>query len=229
MTFAKTHYIISTSDSSVEIVEDVSLMVMSRTEFENFLTPEHRRFIVDCIKRGLDDYDNPSYYAAEARRDHTPGVRAAIRNCHIIAHAQRALSDMSDLRVYNRNNRVLFVIADRVRVSFKRFDKDLRSRNYPTRQAVNYNKQTLFDADMPGEVTNIIAGYQHNGAETEYELYITCPIDKRNMWELQLSGNEILGLLSPEVESNTDQLVEKVRQKRVRVRKDVARKDVANE
>lgn len=82
---------------------------------------------------------------------------------------------------------------------------------------------------MPGEVTNIIAGYQHNGAETEYELYITCPIDKHNKWELQLSGNEILGLLSPEVESNTDQLVEKVRQKRVRVRKDVARKDVANE
>lgn len=208
-------------------------MINSVDDFKKLITPDHRRFIEDCIKGGLADYDNISYYSPEARRDHTQSVRAAIRNCHIVARAHRAIIDMPDLRVSMKGNRVLFIVADKVRLSFKKLDKNLRSHNYPTRQALDFLNQrsdsTLFGSDTYSEITNVVAGYKHNSTETEYELFITCPSDAYNNWEWKLSGEEeINSFLSSIPSQETVEITNKIHKKRVRVRSKPIRKDTAN-
>jgi hypothetical protein len=210
-------------------------MILDREEFLDVVTPEQRQFITDCIKRGLADYDNPDLYGEAARRVHTPSIRATIRNCHIVSHAKRGLLERSDIKVREKRNRVLFIISDKICVSFKKFDDNLRTRNYPTQQALAFEGQTLH-MDLPSEVTNIFAGYLFNQAETEYELFITCPVGKKNEWHLKLSGSaKVLDLFSTNREMSNgevkvvEEVVEKVQKRRVRIRSEAMRKDTANE
>lgn len=72
------------------MVKDGVLMELTEGEFLALLTPERRAFILDSVSNGVSDYDNPEFYGAEARRDHTRSVIAQIRNCHIVALPARA-------------------------------------------------------------------------------------------------------------------------------------------
>jgi hypothetical protein len=171
-------------------------MEMSEEEFLALLTPERKAFILESVSGGYGDYDNPKYYGAEARRDHTPAVVAQIRNCHIVARAQRALVGRSDIRVGTKGRRVLFIIADRARVSFKKLDRRLRPRNYPTRQARNFLRQNLPGLDQVRELTNIVAGYRPDELDTGFEVHVVCPKDERNVWEIKLSGAEVVDFFS---------------------------------
>jgi hypothetical protein len=174
-------------------------MPLSKEDFLAILTPERRQFIYECVSGGLGDYANPAYYSPEARRDHTPSVRASIRNCHIVGRAKRVLPQHTDIRIATKNNRIFFIIADMVRLSFKKFDKDLRSRNYPTKQSRDFNAQK-FDGFDVEPLTNVIAGYQTNVTETQFALFITCPDEQRNLWEVYLDGEEALTFLTtPEI------------------------------
>lgn len=173
-------------------------MIHDSETFLNIVTSEQRQFIANCINCGLADYNNPQFYSEEARRAHTPSTRAAIRNCHIIHHAKHALLERSDIRIKEKGNRVLFIIADKVCISFKKFDKNLRTRNYPTQQALAFEGQRL-DIELPDKVTNVFAGYLPNQAETEFELFIACPLRQRKylavevIWPGQSSGHVFHG------------------------------------
>src|SRR5436309_2248692 len=147
----------------------VSKEMIMRDKVVALLTTEIREFIVSCIQGGLADYYDPAYYGDAARREHTPGVRAAIRNCHILARANRATLEMSQVRAIIKRGRVMFIVADRLCVSFKKLNRDLRPRYVRTRQAEAFAMQTLWsDSDLPPMLTNVFAGYVSDAAETEF-------------------------------------------------------------
>ena len=78
------------------------------------VTPQGVQFIVDCIKKGYEDYSNPEYYSDEAKRDHTPSVAAACRNCHIVARAKRMSVEMQGfIQIHQKRGRTTFVLGCR--------------------------------------------------------------------------------------------------------------------
>lgn len=197
--------------------------------FEQVFPFECRRFILDWIRLGLGDYEDPFYYGPDARYDHTSSVRAQIRNCHIVARACCALIDRLDIRVMNKRGRILFLFNDKYLVSMKKFDGRLRTANVPTQQALNFQGQQQLDLEMPPQVLHIFAGYKYDLAEAHYEVYITCPNDQLNHWVWKISGAEIHDFFAKPA-TNADIIGStRIVQKRVRIRLDVQRKENGNE
>ena len=203
--------------------------LLNKEEFQRLLTPERRAFILECIRGGLEDYKNADFYSDAARRDHNPRVRANLRNCHIVGRACRAVVGRSDIRVFQRRGRVLFIIADTCVVSFKMFKRFLRTANIPTRQAEDYTRQNLFGLDLPPEMTGLCAGYLYEASETSYQMYITCPYDQENLWVWKLPGAEITDFLtSTEQEPSVGTIELAPRKRRVRIRAEVTKQDAEN-
>lgn len=169
--------------------------MITREDVENLLTAEIRAFLSDCIRGGLADYDDASNYSDVARRDHTPAVRAIIRNCHMVARANRAALEVNGVRAILRKGRPMFVVRDRLCVSFKKLNRHLRPRYVRTRQATAFASQTLWtEGEMPAQLTNVVAGYVPDAPEAVFEIWMICPGGERNMWALKLSGAEIVEL-----------------------------------
>jgi len=170
--------------------------MLTREDVLALLTSDRKNIILDSIRGGLAFYEDPTNYSAAARRDHTLRESATCRNSHIVARARRATAEMSDFCVKVVRGRVLFIIEDKLCVSFKKFDKRLRSRNYPTRQARAFLGQRTLELAFPPEMTNLVAGYKMDPAEVDYEVFITCPIGNKNAWQLRLFGEEIIDFFS---------------------------------
>jgi len=198
-------------------------MTMTKDEFLHLLTPERRAFMLDCVRGGWADYEDSNNYGAAARRDHSQSVRAQCRNSHIVARALRGIVEHPEIgiQVSQRGQRVLFIVGDQARVSFKKLDRRLRPRNYPTRQARAFLGQRLPWANEPAEITNLLVGYRPNAAETEFEVFATCPQDADNEWQMKLSRTEAVDFFDATSAARIeDALIARVSRKRVRIRKD---------
>lgn len=200
-------------------------MVKSRRDFLVQFTPEVKAFFWEPIVGGLGDYENLEFYSLDARRDHTPSVRAAIRNAHIIGRAKRMLIETPQVRMSNHRGRVMFIVNDLFRVSFKKLDRNLRSRYTPTKTATAFMTQTLPNFEMPAELTNLVAGYQFsNELESDFEVFIACPADDGNEWVLRLSAEEAKDFFAPTTDSSAPQY-----EKKVWLRKGATKKTQAHE
>jgi len=173
-------------------------LAISKQKFLGFLTQGRFDFVRDSVVGGLGDYEDPAFYSDAARRDHGPYERALLRRCHIVARANRALPDHPDIRIRKRGSRVTFIVADTVEISFKKLDKKLRTRNYPTQSALAFHAQEasptlpLLSLDDLEQTTHVFAGYVPvSDFATEFELFFTCPEKGRNMWEARLEGASI--------------------------------------
>ncbi|MFL5624338.1 MAG: hypothetical protein ACJ788_01945 [Ktedonobacteraceae bacterium] len=204
-------------------------MLISKVEFDKVFTAEHKRIILECFIGGLGDYNNPKYYSDEARRDHTKSARALLRNCHIIARMNRALMERHDIRAINKRGRVLFIFNDKLQFSIKKFDGHLRTSSIPTRQASAFKAQLPLDLDMPAELANIFTGYKYDLAETNYEIYVTCPDNEQNYWVWKISGAEIKDFFSNPAANIDDIGTISLKKPRVRIRPDAQRKAKENE
>jgi len=222
-------------------------MVMTREEFANFITAPQLKYIWDCIQGGLADYENLEYYGAGARLAHTKSLRAQIRNGHIVHRAKRTVMDRPELgiRFSDKGNRPLFYINERARLSLKKLGQNLRHSNYPTRQAVAFNRQlwpadvmeretagmvatALWPADVLLPATNVVGGYLLNDAETAFDVYIICPDGADNEWEWQLNGTDITELLGARKPEETT-AASKIRKRRLTIRPGAARKQRTDE
>lgn len=148
--------------------------------------------IEGSIRDGLAMYDDPTNYHPRIRLDHNRRTRAACRNTHIIACATRAGVGVAGVRISTKGSRTLFVYRDQVCVSFKLLDGRLRSRNYPTKQARDFSMQRFPNLDLPPQVTAVVAGYVPDASETSFELFVTCPMGTRNLWEMRFVGPDAL-------------------------------------
>lgn len=168
-------------------------MIKSSDEFKDFLSSEDHRFMLDSVLYGLAMYRNPAHYSPEATRDHGPRTRAEIRNSHIVAYAARHASDHPHIQHKKAYGRVLFTVRDKLCVSYKMFDKNLKTRSNPTRQARKFKNQQLpLTMEWPPEITTAFCGYRYlDVAQTQFDVYVVCPDGAENRWQYKLSGAEI--------------------------------------
>ncbi len=152
-------------------------------EAMNVLTPERAALIRRIMRAGLDIFTT---YEPRHLRDYAPRVSADVRNSHIVGEARRQTEGRTDFRVTVQRGRILFIIEERLCLSFKKLDRRLRSRNIPTRQARRFDRQLPLGFDLPPALTNIIAGYTLDRVGTPTAMFVTCPNDKENHWVLPL-------------------------------------------
>ena len=205
-------------------------MLITKDEFDKIFTVELKKLLLKCIHEGLADYNNPRYYSAEAKRDHTKSARAHIRHCHIVARMNRVVMEHSNIRAITRQGRPLFIFKDKLQFSIKKFDRRLRTSNVSTQQASAFKAQLPLGVDMPPKLTNVFAGYKYDLTEMFYEVYITCPDHEQNHWIWKISGAEITDFFSDSPTVNIDNIgTVSIKKPRVLVRPGAQRRAKENE
>lgn len=146
--------------------------------------------ILECINSAIRDYKKIDIFY---RTKYLKRTRANIINDYMLHNAQELLLDIPGIRWGRRGNSFYFLIQDKFKLKFKMFDKNLRSKNIPTRQSLAFVNQQdgLLFPDLPDPVTNIIAGYKWNPLQTDHNgIYIVCPHGFINAWVLELTSEK---------------------------------------
>ena len=122
----------------------------------------------------IDDLDQIPRLAHAKFRTYPPEVlpeldsraQAACIYAHMVAEADRRFLNKSAIVSKEINGLKVWLIDDKAVLRLKKMDEDGQSRNYPTKQAMDYDK----GLDLPGlppEAARVSAGYLLNPTQTE--------------------------------------------------------------
>jgi hypothetical protein len=114
----------------------------------------------------------------------TPTARAAVVHDLVIDNAAKKFA--SSAHIVDKSGLKLFVFGD-ICLRFKKHDRDLASRNQPTKQVKDFMGQRVLDG-VPA-VYNLEAGYVLDETETEIEATnLVCPKGHKNRpyWAIEL-------------------------------------------
>ena len=79
-------------------------------------------------------------YPAEFLIEHDPRAAAANTYCHMLAESERCLLGKRGIVPKDIRGLKVFLVEDKAVLRLKRMDEDGRSRNYPTKQARDYDR-----------------------------------------------------------------------------------------
>lgn len=120
----------------------------------------------DAITRyGMATYQN---YDALHRLEHDSRAVASCIYSHMAAEADRRWMGRPRLVHKVINGLKVWLVDDYAVIRFKRMDEDGRTRNYPTKQAKQYDRGMPLPG-LPLEADRLTVGYFPNPTETEVE------------------------------------------------------------
>lgn len=131
--------------------------------------------VMERLDGSLDAFDRIARQAHATYRaynplhlvEHSPRAQAACIYDHMVAEATRLFDGNPKVRPLELNGLLLWAFEDHTLVRFKKMDEDGRSRNYPTRQAIAFDRQYRLEG-VPPEPSRITVGYLLD--ETKVEL-----------------------------------------------------------
>jgi hypothetical protein len=107
---------------------------------------------------GLDRYQQ---YPADVRIEHDGRAAAACIYTHMVTLADELLTDKSGVVFKNIRGLKVWIIGERATIRFKKMDEDGRTRNYPTKQAREFDRQMSLPG-IPNPPLNLVVGYLAN-------------------------------------------------------------------
>jgi len=111
---------------------------------------------IDAICRGgLARYQE---YPPQYRIDHDGRAAANCIYSHMVALADAFLTDKPGVVFKNIKGLKVWILGDRATIRFKKMDEDGRSRNYPTKQARDFDRQYPLPG-IPHPPLNLTVGY----------------------------------------------------------------------
>lgn len=123
-------------------------------------------------------------YGDQILLEHDPRAQAACTYCHMASEADRLFTGHQGVRPLDINGLRLWFLEDAdLVIRFKKMDEDGRGRNYPTKQARNYDR----GYDLPGlpmPPVRLTAGYLLDVTGTQFiRTQIARPLGtRRTMW-----------------------------------------------
>lgn len=122
----------------------------------------------------LDDFDAICRSSFGKYRGYPPEIliehdARAAANCvyaHMLADAERRLSVRTGVVFKDVRGLKLWLVDDAAVVRFKKMDEDGRSRNYPTKQAKDYDRGTTLPG-LPPPAVRLSVGYLADPTATE--------------------------------------------------------------
>lgn len=120
-------------------------------------------------------------YPPEVRIEHDRRAQASCIYCHMANEADRRLNGRGGVVPLEHRNLKLWAIEDVVTIRFKKMDEDGRTRNYPTKQAIDYDAQLPLPG-LPLPPVNLVVGYLLDPTETEIErIQVARPMGRKMM------------------------------------------------
>jgi hypothetical protein len=182
-----------------------------RNEFAAWLRPEWVDLIIQCVKGGLADFDNPEWVPTHVRLVLSPRSEASLRHDFIVHHFESELIDVPELRMKRRHGHVLIWVADEAVATIKKISEKTRLA-MPNKTWSSHNilsdAPTLME-DMPSEAQQIVIGYTVDETGTQYRYYITCPsqVGLDNHWVIDITDAataELVVFTAPEDAMDTE-------------------------
>lgn len=150
--------------------------------------------VMDGVEFLVDDFDGICRYAFATYRgyvpevliEHDPRAAAACTYAHMAAEAERRFVRHYP-RVQLHDPRLLgglkvWRIEDFALIRFKKHDEDGYSRNYPTKQARQYDRGATLPG-IPPEAVRLSVGYLLDASGTEYiRTQVAHPLSRRVDW-----------------------------------------------
>jgi hypothetical protein len=131
-------------------------------------------------------------YSTKQRATHCATTRAGIVHDITVERASRYFSEIDDGDVHNLSGLILFTLRgedDLVAIRFKKFDRQLTTRNQPTHQVRDFKRQQQIDA--LGHAYHLEAGYVLSKDELEVQQYcLVCPNDNDVFWDIELTATD---------------------------------------
>lgn len=130
-------------------------------------------------------------YVDEARPRFHRSTRAAIVWDHMVLRANVDLCRMDGVRRADRHDRPLYVLRETILLRPKMHDRQLLTRNYPTRA----QRQMRESGYLPGfDLPNVAFGYKLDAAEAGVEQFvITSPADDWIIDLIDLASGNLAG------------------------------------
>jgi len=107
-------------------------------------------------------------YPPEFLLDHDPRAAANCVYAHMVARADERLTGRPGVRFVNIRGLKVWVIGEVATIRFKKMDEDGRSRNYPTKQTRDYDRQLQLPG-LPHPPLNLVVGYLPDPTGTEVQ------------------------------------------------------------
>ena len=133
----------------------------------------------EICRGGLARYQE---YPADIRIEHDGRASASCIYTHMVKLADDLLTDAPGVTFRNVRGLKVWIIGEKATIRFKKMDEDGRSRNYPTKQAKQFDKQMPLPG-MPYPPLNLVVGYLPNAIGTEVErVQVARPMGKEIDW-----------------------------------------------
>lgn len=122
-------------------------------------------------------------YAPEILIEHDVRAQAACTYAHIVAAADRRFIGRIGIRLLDiRGLKVWLFESASVVARFKKMDEDGRSRNYPTKQARDFDRQMELPG-LPSKPLRLTVGYLLDNTATEFvRCQIARPDGRNALW-----------------------------------------------
>ena len=107
-------------------------------------------------------------YPDDVRVEHSARAAATCTYDHMVANADRLWADRRGIVPHEvRGLKVWIIGGSAVVLRFKKMDEDGRTRNYPTKQAKNFDRQLPLPG-LPQPAIRLTAGYWLDETQTEF-------------------------------------------------------------
>lgn len=135
---------------------------------------------LDAIGRGgLATYRQ---YPPQFLLDHDARAAASCIYSHMVVQAEARLNDRSGVVPLEIRGLKVWVIGEVAAIRFKKMDEDGQTRNYPTKQARDYDRQAQLPG-LPAPPLNLTVGYLADPTGTEVvRVQVARPSGRRISW-----------------------------------------------
>jgi hypothetical protein len=105
-------------------------------------------------------------YRPEHLVEHDARAAAACTYCHMVAEAERRFVDRAGIVAKDVRGLKVWLIRDKAVIRWKKHDEDGRTRNYPTPQALKFDRGDELPG-LPPPAVRLSVGYFLNPPQTE--------------------------------------------------------------
>jgi len=106
-------------------------------------------------------------YPADILIEHTPRAAATCTYDHMVAEAERRWIDRRGIVPKEIRGLKVWIVRDAAVLRFKKMDEDGRSRNYPTKQAKNFDDGATLPG-LPEPAARLSVGYLLDGTQSQF-------------------------------------------------------------
>ena len=101
---------------------------------------------------------------------------------HMVAHAERVLTPKAGIVFKNIKGLKVWIVGGVATIRFKKMDEDGRARNYPTKQAQDFDRQIPLPG-IPLPPLNLTVGYLPDATGTQVSrVQVARPMGKNTDW-----------------------------------------------